>query len=265
MAVYTKKSLEEMRKQLTEDDARSTKPVRKTDRPYFTPRRRSDTPLPEGMTDPIQELMQEFSSRSATIVRKTKELEEAKNKNASLRSEIFDDEEVIDLSPRAEAAEVEEVTGKTPEGADKLLRDDKFMNQVSVMQDKYPNLTVNELINVIEGESTFDTTAVNPTTKAKGLFQITKDAAKEAGINYASLEKMSASDQLKEYDKYLERWGYDGSYSLGILQAAPSFRNESPNTVVYTESKNKRVFELNPQWFKDGVATVGSINNYYGY
>ena len=139
------------------------------------------------------------------------------------------------------------------------------MNQVSVMQDKYPNLTVNELINVIEGESTFDTTAVNPTTKAKGLFQITKDAAKEAGINYASLEKMSASDQLKEYDKYLERWGYDGSYSLGILQAAPSFRNESPNTVVYTESKNKRVFELNPQWFKDGVATVGSINNYYGY
>lgn len=175
-------------------------------------------------------------------------------------------EVVFDLSPRAEAGEVEETTGKAPKGADKLLQDQEFMNQLAVMQDKYPKLSSQEIFSVIQGESSFRSNLVNPNSKAKGLFQITEEAAKEAGINYGNLENMNPAEQLKEYDKYLQRWGYDGSYSLGILQAAPSFRNASSDTVVYTKKKNKRVFELNPKWFnEDGIATVGSINNYYGY
>jgi len=176
-------------------------------------------------------------------------------------------EEIIDLSPSAEASEYEEVTGKAPKGADALLRDKAFMNQLTLMQDKYPKLTSQEIFSVIEGESSFRTSVINPDTGAKGLFQITPKAAKEAGINFSKLEKMSPAEQLKEYDKYLQRWGYDGSYSLGILQAAPSYREASEDTVVYTKkSKGGKVFELNPSWFnQDGVATVGSINKYYGY
>jgi hypothetical protein len=141
------------------------------------------------------------------------------------------------------------------------------MDQLTLMQDKYPKLTSQEIFSVIEGESSFRTSVINPDTGAKGLFQITPKAAKEAGINFSKLEKMSPAEQLKEYDKYLQRWGYDGSYSLGILQAAPSYREASEDTVVYTKkSKGGKVFELNPSWFnEDGVATVGSINKYYGY
>ena len=176
-------------------------------------------------------------------------------------------EVIFDVSPRAEAGEVEETTGKAPKGADKLLQDQEFMNQLAVMQDKYSNLTSQEVFHIIAGESSFRSNIVNPDSGAKGLYQITEAAAKEAGINYDNLENMKPAEQLKEYDKYLQRWGYDGSYSLGILQAAPKYRNSSPDTVVYTKkSKGGEVFRLNPQWFnKDGIATVGSINNYYGY
>ena len=57
-----------MRNQLIEDEDRTIKAVRKTDRPYFIPRKRSVITLPEGVDNPMEELMAEFSSRSATIV-----------------------------------------------------------------------------------------------------------------------------------------------------------------------------------------------------
>ena len=261
MAIYTKKALEEMRSQLTEDTDRTTKAVRKTDRPYFMRRNRVDTISPLGVSDPVEELMAEFSSRSATIVRQTSAIANAKSKNRKPK------EEVVDLSPTAEAGEVQETTGKLSKGADKLLQNQAFMKQLAIMQDKYSNLTSQEIFHIIDGESSFRSDVVNPDSGAKGLFQITEAAAKEAGINYNTLENMSPEEQLKEYDKYLQRWKYDGSYSLGILQAAPKYRNSSPDTVVYTKkSKGGEVFRLNPQWFnEDGIATVGSINNYYGY
>lgn len=170
-----------------------------------------------------------------------------------------------DASPSAEAAEVQETTGELPTGANALLRDDEFMSQLALMQDKYPGLTQQEIFDVIQGESSFRLDVVN-SGGYKGLFQIGEKAAKEAGIDYTNLEKMSAADQLRAYDKYLQRWGYDGTYSLGILQAAPSKRNASPETVVYTKKGNPDVFRLNPKWFDaNGNATVASINKYYGY
>lgn len=175
------------------------------------------------------------------------------------------DDEVIDLSPSGELLELEETSGKLPSGADVLLQDDDFMGQLAMMQNKYPGLTQQEIFDVIKGESSFRTDVVN-SGGYKGLFQIGKTAAKEAGIDYKNLEDMSAADQLKAYDKYLERWGYDGTYSLGVLQAAPSFRNASDDTVIYTKKKDPKVFKLNPSWFdEDGNATVASINKYYGY
>ena len=175
------------------------------------------------------------------------------------------EEEIVDMSPSAEAPERQETTGELPKGANKLLQDDAFMNQLAMMQNKYPGLTQQEIFDVIQGESSFRLGVVN-SGGYKGLFQIGKEAAEEAGIDYANLEKMSAADQLKAYDKYLQRWGYDGSYSLGILQAAPGFRNASVDTVVYTKKDNPKVFKLNPNWFdENGNATVASINSYYGY
>ena len=175
------------------------------------------------------------------------------------------EEEVVDMSPCAEAPERQQVTGELPSGADKLLQDDAFMNQLAMMQNKYPGLTQQEIFDVIQGESSFRLGVVN-SGGYKGLFQIGKKAAADAGIDYDNLEKMSAADQLKAYDKYLDFCGYDGTYALGILQAAPSKRNASPDTVVYTKKDNPKVFELNEKWFdENGNATVASINSYYGY
>ena len=175
------------------------------------------------------------------------------------------EEEVVDMSPSAEAPERQETTGELPKGANKLLQDDEFMNQLALMQNKYPGLTQQELFDVIQGESSFRLGVVN-SGGYKGLFQIGEAAAGDAGIDYANLEKMSAADQLKAYEKYLDFWGYDGTYALGILQAAPKYRKASPDTVVYTKKDNPDVFEKNEKWFdKNGNATVASINSYYGY
>jgi hypothetical protein len=175
------------------------------------------------------------------------------------------EEEVVDMSPSAEAPERQQVTGELPKGANKLLQDDAFMNQLALMQNKYPGLTQQEIFDVIQGESSFRLGVVN-SGGYKGLFQIGEAAAGDAGIDYDNLEKMSAADQLKAYDKYLDFWGYDGTYALGILQAAPKYRNASPDTVVYTKKDNPKVFELNEKWFdENGNATVASINSYYGY
>lgn len=180
------------------------------------------------------------------------------------------EEEVVDMSPSAEAPERQQVTGELPSGADELLQDDAFMNQLALMQNKYPGLTQQEIFDVIQGESSFRTGVV--TGSYKGLFQIGPEVAQDileytgTDIDYENLEKKSAAEQLKAYDKLLERWGYDGTYALGILQAAPGYRNASPDTVVYTKKDNPKVFEKNKKWFdKNGNATVASINSYYGY
>ena len=94
-----------MRSQLAEDTDRTTKAVRKTDRPYFMRRQRVDTRSPLGVSDPVEELMAEFSSRSATIVRQTSAIANAKSKNRQLK------EEIIDVSPKAEAGDQVHVKG----------------------------------------------------------------------------------------------------------------------------------------------------------
>jgi len=178
------------------------------------------------------------------------------------------EEEIVDMSPSAEAPERQETTGELPKGANKLLQDDEFMNYLAKMQDKYPKLTQQELFDMIKGESSFDTTAIKGSYK--GLTQMGPEAAQDIldytgyDIDYENFEKKSAVEQLKAYDKLLERWGYDGTYSLGILQAAPSKRNASPDTIIYKAGSAEAI--ANPKWLDaNGNATVASINKYYGY
>ena len=141
-----------------------------------------------------------------------------------------------------------------------ILKDDaEFMTQLNSMTEKYPGLTEREIFMVAAKESGVGTNM----GKAKNMFQILKDPAEEAGID---LKKLNASDNmtdhLKALEKYLDRWGYDGEAPLGLVIAAPGYRNASPDTVVY-EAGSKEA-KANPGWLdSSGNATVASITEFY--
>ena len=141
-----------------------------------------------------------------------------------------------------------------------ILKDDtEFMTQLSNMTEKYPGLTEREIFMVAAKESGVGTNM----GKAKNMFQILKGPAEEAGID---LKKLNASDNmtdhLKALEKYLDRWGYDGEAPLGLVIAAPGFRNASPDTVVYKAGSAEA--KANPGWLdSSGNATVASITEFY--
>ena len=147
-------------------------------------------------------------------------------------------------------------------GQTSLTSDPEFMSVLTSMKEQYPGLTDRELFLVIKGESSFKTTAKND-SGARGLFQIMPDSAKDAGVDYDNMLSLSAADQLREYKKYLDFWGYDGSYSLGVLQGAPAYRNAAKDTVVY--EVGSPAWEQNKGWRSsgDGPVTVGSMDAYY--
>ena len=147
-------------------------------------------------------------------------------------------------------------------GQTSLTSDPDFMGVLNSMKEEYPGLTDRELFLVIKGESSFKTTAKND-SGARGLFQIMPDSAQDAGVDYDNMLSLSAADQLREYKKYLDFWGYDGSYSLGVLQGAPAYRNAAKGTVVY--EVGSPAWEQNKGWRSsgDGPVTVGSMDAYY--
>ena len=141
-----------------------------------------------------------------------------------------------------------------------ILKDDtEFMTQLNSMTEKYPGLTEREIFMVAAKESGVGTNM----GKAKNMFQILKGPAEEAGID---LKKLNASDNmtdhLKALDKYLNRWNYDGKSPLGLVVAAPGYRNASPDTVVYEAGSAEA--KANPGWLdSSGNATVASITEFY--
>jgi hypothetical protein len=146
--------------------------------------------------------------------------------------------------------------------ASELLADEGFSTKLAEMKGKYPGLTEGEIFRVIKGESAFNLRAKNP-SGATGLFQFIPSTAKELGVTTDQIAQMSAGEQLALYDKYLEKWGYDGSISLGAMQAAPAFAKRDPNTVVY--KKGSAAWRQNPGWrtSEGGDITLASIDNYY--
>ena len=145
-----------------------------------------------------------------------------------------------------------------------ILKDDTaFMNQLSSMMEKYPGLTEREIFMVAAKESSLLT---NP--EADNMFEIKSVAADDMNKEgfAIDLKKLNASknptDHLKALDKYLSRWNYDGKAPLGLVIAAPGFRNASPDTVVY-EAGSKEA-KANPGWLdSSGNATVASITEFY--
>lgn len=145
-----------------------------------------------------------------------------------------------------------------------ILKDDaEFMTQLSSMTEKYPGLTEREIFMVAAKESSLLT---NP--EADNMFEIKPVAADDMNKEgfAIDLKKLNASknptDHLKALEKYLDRWGYDGEAPLGLVIAAPGFRNSSPDTVVY-EAGSKEA-KANPGWLdSSGNATVASITEFY--
>ena len=153
--------------------------------------------------------------------------------------------------------------------AAKLFEDKYFKDNFENLLNKYPQVSRYELLRIIDGESNFNPAARNKDTNASGLFQFTPTVAGELGFTPEEIRDMPASSQLSLYEKYLDKWGYDGSYSLGILQAAPAYRNASPDTPIYKENDTvkwkRKAWEQNPGWRdkKTGHITKASIDAYY--
>lgn len=148
------------------------------------------------------------------------------------------------------------------EQAAPLLQDEGFTAKLEEMEAKYPGLTRLELFKMIKGESSFNPRARNP-SGASGLFQFIPPVARELGTSPEAILAMSPREQLDLYDRYLQRWNYDGRVSLGVVQAAPAFANASPDTVVY--ARGTKAWEQNPGWRPrdGGDITVATIDNYY--
>jgi len=174
--------------------------------------------------------------------------------------------------------QVKEETSDTPETptpnenfaalAEKLAKsvnDTTFVGAVDALAKKY-NKTPADIYSIINHESVWDPTVINEGGYS-GLFQIGEEAAGEAGIDYASISTMTPTQQVAAYDKYLARWEYDGSVSLGLMQAAPGLakrlKGSPSSTVVYT--KGSPEWDANPGWRSgtDGDITLASIDAYY--
>jgi hypothetical protein len=141
-----------------------------------------------------------------------------------------------------------------------ILQDDtEFMTQLASMTEKYPGLTEREIFLVAAKESSMGTDMGS----AGNMFQILGTPAQEAGIDLKKLNKSAnMTDHLKALEKYLDRWDYDGSAPLGLLIAAPGYRDAAPDTVVY--EKGSKQLKKNPGWAgADGNATVASITEFY--
>ena len=166
---------------------------------------------------------------------------------------------------KAQGSATTEVTPdlKHPKSAETLRSDTAFMSKLKSMEERYPGLTEGEVFKIIDGESAFDPKAVSE-AKAAGLFQMMPDSLAELGFTSQELLDMEPTEQLGVYEQYLKRWDYDGSYGLGIVQAAPAYRKSAPETVVY--KKGSAAWKQNRGWrsSNDGPITKRSIEAYYG-
>jgi len=149
----------------------------------------------------------------------------------------------------------------------KSANDPTFVKAVKDFAKKY-NTTPSKIYGIINVESVWDPTVINEGGYS-GLFQIGEEAAREAGIDYASISTMTPTQQVAAYDKYLKRWNYDGSVSLGLMQAAPGLakrlKGSPPTTVVYTVGSD--AWNANPKWRSGaegkGPVTIASLDKVY--
>ena len=185
--------------------------------------------------------------------------------NRSLKEQVQDALQKANTETSLKPKTYEQVVSrlKDPEMPNKFKSDPAFLANLEKLKKDFPGVTEQEVFKIIEGESKGDPTEVSK-AGAVGMFQMMEDPLAELGFTPDEILSMEPAEQLSVYGLYLKRWGYDGSYGLGIIQAAPAFRNASPETVVY--KKNSKEWKQNPGWRprSGGDITKRSIENYYG-
>ena len=149
---------------------------------------------------------------------------------------------------------------------DGLDSDAEFQAELKRLTEKH-GVTREQVYGIIAGESSYNPSASNSYGYA-GFFQFGNEALADVnqrnGTNYTpqSIAAMSPADQLKVYDKYLDRWNFRNSSGLGIMQAAPGYAGRPGTTEVY--AVNSSAWQRNAGWRgSDGRITVDSINAYY--
>lgn len=124
-----------------------------------------------------------------------------------------------------------------------------------------------ELQGVVTGESGGRTSVKNPNGSASGIFQITKDAAKDLGTTTEKIRAMSEVEQVDLYGKYLKRWGYKPGIPLAIMQAAPDKARGWDGTDEYVlYKKGSAGWKSNKDWrdkLNNDDVTVGSVKAYF--
>lgn len=144
-----------------------------------------------------------------------------------------------------------------------LLKDKAFVQNLNYLKESFPGLSEADLFRVMQKESSLNPRAVS-SANAVGLLQLTPDALADIGFTAEEVLNMAPAEQLLVYKKYLDRWNFNPeTQTLGLLQAAPAYRNAAPETVVY--KVGSAAWKQNPGWRsgKDGPITVASINDFY--
>ncbi|MDO8876356.1 MAG: hypothetical protein Q7V40_09650, partial [Pseudolabrys sp.] len=76
---------------------------------------------------------------------------------------------------------------------------------------------------------------------------------------------MSFAEQAQLYANRLEKLGYDGTQNLGVMNAAPAFKNAADDTVAYPAGS--RAAAANPAWVRNsdagGAVTVAGIKRWH--
>jgi len=180
-------------------------------------------------------------------------------------SAAVNDENALRMQERARMKQYSTPTMKD------LEKDRTFMDGMGRLKKAHPKLPEQAFKNIIAGESAGDTSARNEDSGAVSLWQITPTALKDLKelkkvpqeLTLSKIRGMDAGQQMDLYSTYLDRWGYDGTQSLGVLQAAPGYRNSSLSTVIY--KKNSKAWDQNPGWrpSNNGDITGQSIDDYY--
>ena len=170
---------------------------------------------------------------------------------------------------------------------DNMTRED-FLEQEGV-RDKIKQISENhgfsedQLLTLIENESNFSTSIVNPTegSTATGLIQFTKKTSTDMGVDHSTVAGMEVLDQLDMVDKYFTHAGHkkgdhpyqtvalpvsklfdeDEAITADLLMEKSSFyRNKGKN---YTEKRIASWVDDNPNWLnEDGFLTPNAIIDY---
>jgi hypothetical protein len=153
-----------------------------------------------------------------------------------------------------------------------LANDPAWQAELAKLKQEFPQLDEQELYRIIQGESGFDSTDVNPSSGATGFFQFMPKTAAGLGTTTGAIQNMTPAQQLEVYGRYLRDSEYQGG-PLGMIQAAPG---KYKNLIRQYGSwpavpRNTEVYEVGSIYWRDnspwrgsdGRITIGSIEAYY--